>query len=96
MKACETCASRVEIGKHHNQMPVWQRAVGMVLVYLPILTLPFVILSAYTTYWHLRFVGAKNLKTWGDYLPSRASYRYTYENQVTMKPSFKAALSKYK
>jgi len=55
-----------------------------------------VILSAYTTYWHLRFVGAKNIKIWGDYLPGRASYRYTYENQVTMKPSFKAALSKYK
>lgn len=96
MKACESCAARVEIGKNHNNMPVWQRAVGMVLVYLPILTLPFVILSAYMTYYHLLLVGAKNLKKWSDYIPHRASYRYTYENQITMDPSFKWSLSRYK
>jgi hypothetical protein len=95
MKACENC-TRVEIGKNHNQTPVWKRAIGMILVYIPILTLPFVILSAYLTYYHLLFVGAKNLKTWGDYIPDRASYRYNYQNQITMKPSFRGALSKYK
>ncbi|MDD5271618.1 MAG: hypothetical protein PHU14_02750 [Methylovulum sp.] len=95
MKACETC-TRVEIGKNHNQMPVWKRAVGMVLVYLPILTLPFVILSAYKTYYHLLFVGATKLKKWSDFIPDRASHRYTLKNQITMKPSFFGSLSQYK
>ncbi|MDD2722498.1 MAG: hypothetical protein PHH59_00565 [Methylovulum sp.] len=96
MKACESCAVRVEIGKHHDQMPAWKRAVGMVLVYLPILTLPFVILSAYMTYYHLLFVGAKNVKTWSDFIPDRASHRYTLKNQITMKPTFYGSLSQYK
>ncbi len=97
MKACDSCSnSRVQIGKNHNNMPVWKRAVGMILVYLPILTLPFVILSAYMTYYHLRFVGAENLKTWSDYLPNRASYRYSYQTQITMNPSFQPSLSQYK
>jgi hypothetical protein len=62
MKACDSCSSRVEIGKNYKQIPVLQRAIGMVLVYLPILTLPFVFASAYMTYWHLRMVGAKTSK----------------------------------
>jgi len=96
MKACETCSDRVQIGKNHEQRPAWQRAVGMVLVYLPLLTLPFVYISAYLTYYHLRFVGAENLKTYQDFLPDRASYRYTYATQITMTPTFRGALSKYR
>lgn len=95
MKACESC-SRVEIGKNHEDVPFWLRMVGMVLIYIPLLTLPFVILSAYLTYWHLRFVGAKNLKTWKDYIPDRKSYRYTYQTQITMTPTFVGCISKYK
>ena len=41
MKACESCG-RAEIGKNHNKQPVWKRAIGLVFVYLPIFTLPFV------------------------------------------------------
>jgi len=96
MKACETCTHRVEIGKNHNLMPAWQRAIGMILVYLPLFTLPFVILSAYLTYYHLVFVGAKNLKKWQDFIPERSTHRYTYKNQITMTPTFKGALSKYR
>ena len=57
MKACDSCNGRAEIGKNHRQVPVYQRAIGLVLVYLPILTLPFVFLSAYMTYYHLRMIG---------------------------------------
>ncbi|MGZ8190365.1 MAG: hypothetical protein ACXWTS_03950 [Methylococcaceae bacterium] len=96
MKACESCSSRVEIGKHHNNMSVPHRAIGMILVYLPIITLPFVFLSAYMTYYHLRFVGAKNVKTLSDFLPDRASHRYTLKTQITMRPSFQPSLSQYK
>lgn len=87
MKACDTC-ERVEIGKNHKQVPVLQRAVGMVLVYSPILTLPFCFLSAYMTYWHLRLVGGKNIKTLSDFLPDRKSHRYNLKNQITMNGSF--------
>lgn len=95
MKACENC-QRVEIGKNHNNMSIPSRALGMVFVYLPILTLPFVILSAYLTYYHLRLVGGRNIKTWGDFLPDRKSYRYTYKTQITMHPTFKASASQSK
>lgn len=92
MKACETCSDRVVIGSNHDKMSVQSRAVGMLLIYLPILTLPFVIISAYLTYFSLKCVGAQNLKTWADYIPHRASYRYSLENQITMKKSFKLSL----
>ena len=82
MKACESCSSRVEIGKNHKQLPVLQRGIGMVLIYLPLLTFPFVIISAYLTYYHLRMVGAKNIKTWADFIPDRASHRYNLKNQI--------------
>jgi hypothetical protein len=45
MKACDSCSGRAEIGKNHQQVPVLQRAIGLVFVYLPILTLPFVFLA---------------------------------------------------
>ena len=90
MKACDTC-ERVEIGKNHRQVPVLRRAVGMVLVYSPILTLPFCFLSAYMTYWHLRLVGGKNIKTLSDFLPERSSHRYTLKSQITMRGSFKVS-----
>ena len=94
MKACESC--RAEIGKYHRQVPVWRRAIGLVFVYLPILTLPFVFISAYLTYCHLRLIGGKNIKTLSDFLPDRKSFRYTLQNQITMDGSFKASLAQSK
>ena len=87
MKACESCPSRVEIGKNHRSMSLLHRTIGMILVYLPIITLPFVFLSAYMTYYHLVFVGAKNVKTLSDFLPARASHRYNLKTQITMNRS---------
>lgn len=96
MKACESCPSRVEIGKNHNNMSVPRRALGLLFVYLPILTLPFVFASAYMTYFHLWLVGAKHVKKFSDYLPAKESHRYTLKNQITMKPSFGISLSQYR
>jgi hypothetical protein len=96
MKSCETCTHRVEIGRHYKEQPVWIRGIGMVLVYLPIITLPFVFLSAYMTYYHLRMMGAKNIKTLSDFLPNRSSHRYTLKDQITMNASFKGSTSQYK
>jgi hypothetical protein len=96
MKACESCSVRAEIGKHHKQVPVWRRAIGLVFVYLPILTLPFVFISAYLSYYHLRLIGGKNIKTLSDFLPDRASHRYNLKNQITMDASYKLSLSQSK
>lgn len=91
-KACESC-TRVHIGRYHTQQPVWRRAIGLMFVYLPILTWPFVILSAYSTYVHLLMIGAKNVKKYSDFLPKRESHRYEYKNQIVMDGSFKASFA---
>jgi hypothetical protein len=94
-KACESC-NRVNIGAHHKQVPVWRRAIGLVFVYLPILTWPFVILSAYSVYLHLYLIGAKNVKKYADFLPARETHRYELKSQITMDGSFKASLAQSK
>lgn len=96
MKACDTCSNRVEIGKNHRNMSVARRTLGLIFVYLPIVTLPFVFASAYMTYFHLWLVGAKNVKKFSDYLPERASHRYTLKTQPTMEPGFGLSLSQSK
>jgi hypothetical protein len=96
MKACETCSNRVDIGKNYKQVPFAIRNAGMILIYLPILTLPFVFASAYLTYFHLRMSGATNLKKYQDFIPDRASHRYNLKSQITMTPSFQPSVSQSK
>ena len=94
MKACEQCAAdRIEIGANHKQMSILSRTIGIILVYLPIFTLPFVIASAYSTYYSMVFCGAKNLKKWGDFIPAKDSHRYSLKDQITMDGSFKFSFS---
>lgn len=96
MKACETCSGRAEIGKYHKQVPVWRRAIGLVFVYLPIITLPFVFISAYLTYYHLILIGGRNIKPFSAFLPAKDSHRYDLKSQITMDGSFKASLAQSK
>lgn len=96
MKTCESCSHRVDIGKNYKQVSFTVRTAGMALVYLPILTLPFVFISAYLTYYHLRMTGATNLKKYKDFIPERSSYRYTLKNQITMHPTFQPSVSQSK
>ncbi|MGR9045764.1 MAG: hypothetical protein ACU83N_10740 [Gammaproteobacteria bacterium] len=96
MKACESCSARVEIGKNHKRTPVLQRAMGIPLIYLPLLTFPFVIISAYLTYFHLRLMGAKKIKTWSDFIPDSKSHRYNLKTQITMERTFRASMAQSK
>jgi len=96
MKACDSCSRRVEIGKNHRKQNVILRSIGTPLVYLPILIVPFVILSAYICYFHLRLSGGKNIKKWSDFIPDRATHRYDLKSQVTMDPTFKLSASQSK
>ncbi|NOQ36541.1 MAG: hypothetical protein GQ569_11715 [Methylococcaceae bacterium] len=95
MKACESC-SRVEIGKNHKKQSVFIRAIATPLVYVPLLMVPFVVLSAYTCYFHLRLSGGKNIKKWSDFIPDRATHRYELKSQVAMDPTFKLSAAQSK
>jgi hypothetical protein len=89
MKACDSCNTcRVDIGKSYEDYSTLRRFLGILVIYLPLLTFPFVILSAYMTYFHLWVLGAKNLKKWGDFIPDRASHRYNLKNQIVMDAAF--------
>ena len=96
MKACDSCVSnRVAIGKNYKNMPVWVRAIGMIFIYLPIITLPFIFLSAYLSYYHLLMMGAQDVKKLKDFLPERETHRYDLKNQITMDGSFKLSFNGY-
>ena len=82
MKACESCSDRVEIGAYHVKIGNARRSLGLTFVYLPILTLPFVIISACLTYIHLRLMGGRKVKSFFDFLPDRDSHRYTLKTQI--------------
>lgn len=94
MKKCENCGpaapdfGRVCIGEDNKNMSGVKRFFGVWLIYTPILTLPFVILSAYVSYLHLKLMGAKNIKPLRDFLPDRKSFRYKMSNQITMDPGY--------
>ena len=94
MKSCENCdpelekAMRVQIGKHHRKLSFVRQFFGVWLIYLPIITIPFILFSAYLSYWHLRMMGAQNIKPLSEFLPKRKSYRYTMKNQITMRPGY--------
>ncbi len=97
MKACEQCAAdRVRIGENHNNMSVLSRTLGLIFIYLPIFTLPFIILSANLTYYSLILCGARNVKKYREYLPDKSTHRYSLKNQITMDGSFKLSLAQSK
>lgn len=76
--------NRVLIGKNHKQRPLWQNTLGTLLIYLPILlSVPFAIVAVILVKWHLKIMGAENLKTYSDFVPDWISHRYTQKTQIT-------------
>ena len=100
MKACEDssspCCDRVCIGKNHTKVPFFRQIYGVALIYVPILFMPFVVISAYISYLHLKLMGAENIKTWSDFLPDRKSHRYTYKSQIIMRPGYSVSPTQFK
>ncbi len=77
---------RVQIGCNYFKRPVWQRALALPLVYIPILiSVPFIIFAVVVVRLHLKYTGASNLKKYPDFLPEWLSHRYNYSNQATGK-----------
>lgn len=89
-KACESCrADRAIIGRDFHETPVWRRFVGVICIYLPLfVSIPFVIVGALLSYFHLRMLGAKNLKSYSDFVPRWSTHRYrSLRDQVVMTPA---------
>ncbi len=75
---------RVTIGANHKKMSRWQNIFGTILIYLPILVaVPFAVSAVILVRFHLRIMGAENLKTYRDFAPGWHSHRYTRKDQVT-------------
>lgn len=77
-------AARVSIGENYLKVPFYRILFGVPVVYLPIVLFPFVMLSGWLTYLHLRMIGAKNVFTYRDFLPEKNSYRYNFKTQIIM------------
>ena len=91
MKACENCSAggdRVSFREDYEQRSFFTKFLGTALIYLPLLTMPFVLLSAYITYVHLKLVGAKNIRPLSSFLPASGSHRYNLKTQITMEPGY--------
>lgn len=94
MKTCEQCGAnkimqaRVNIGDAYKEKLWVYKLVCVLLIYLPLLVLPMVALSAWITHQRLKLLGAKNLLPYQAFLPDRKTHRYTLKTQVTMEPGF--------
>ena len=74
---------RVIIGANYLQQPMWKKAVGVPLVYFPLITTtPFVLLGVLLVRTHLKYVGAMNIRSYWDFVPAWISHRYRNDNQI--------------
>ncbi len=87
-KACQICKQdRIQIGKTYSEISTLRRIIGVTFIYVPVIFVPFVILIACMTAFSLRILGAKNLKSFSDFVPAQNSHRYTFKNQIVMNPN---------
>ena len=74
---------RVSIGENFKTQTYWKIFIGVPLIYLPIIfTIPFVIICVFLVKSHLRLLGAKNILSYRDFVPSWISHRYNHHNQI--------------
>jgi hypothetical protein len=78
---CEAC-DRIAIGAHYDRISPWRVLVSLPFVYLPVLMMPFILIGGLSVYIHLRLMGASNLKSLREFLPSWDSHRYSYRTQI--------------
>lgn len=91
MKACETC-QRVSIGVPFQNVSDLRAYFGLFFVYVPIVFLPAVIVTALMVYVHLRMMGARDIKPLKDFLPDWKSHRYRYKSQIVYRGGNKMAI----
>lgn len=87
-KTCESCSSdRISIGSTFYELPAWRRYIGAILIYLPLFfSLPFVVIGAIILWSHLTMLGAKNIRSFRDFVPKGSTHRYSkLSDQITFK-----------
>ncbi len=76
---------RVKIGSNFKKQPDWKILMAIPLVYIPIITtIPFVVIGVLLVRIHLKYVGAMDIKSYWDFVPSWVSHRYRYSDQITI------------
>jgi hypothetical protein len=88
-KACEACEAgeRVAIGRNFTRVGLVRSRAGFLLIYLAILGFLPLLLFGMLMYWHLKLIGAENVKSLFDFVPRRASYRYDLKSQIVFDKS---------
>jgi len=61
------------------------RILAVIPIFFPIFLLPFVIISALITWFHLKLIGTENLRSFKSFIPSQDSFRYRYKTQIVPK-----------
>ncbi|MCW8918322.1 MAG: hypothetical protein OQL08_05855 [Gammaproteobacteria bacterium] len=75
---------RVIIARGFSRQPRWKIIIGVPLIYLPLLlTVPFAVITVLLVRTHLNYIGAVNLRSYASFVPSWASHRYRYADQIT-------------
>ena len=73
---------RVRIGENFGPQPLWKVFIGVPLIYLPlIVSVPFVVICVWLVKAHLHLMGAKNIRSYWDFVPHWVSHRYRYRDQ---------------
>ena len=90
MKTCESCR-RVQIGEPFQKVSTPRAFLGTFFIYLPILFVPILIMTALLVYIHLRMMGASDIKPLTNFLPTWKSHRYRYKSQIVYSAGSKAA-----
>ncbi|MGH8553677.1 MAG: hypothetical protein ACRERS_10315 [Methylococcales bacterium] len=82
-KACEICREeRIRLGINFLKLSKFRRNFGTFLIYVPLIFVPFVILTVLLTWASLKLIGAQNLKSFRDFAPDWKSHRYRYKSQI--------------
>ena len=75
---------RITIGSNYLHQPTWKLVLGVPLIYFPLITTtPFVLVGVLLVRAHLKWVGGMNLRSYWEFVPTWASHRYQYSNQIT-------------
>ena len=74
---------RVRIGENFDAQPLWKVFIGVPLIYLPIIfSIPFVVICVFLVKTHLILMGAKNIRSYWEFVPDWVSHRYRYNSQI--------------
>jgi hypothetical protein len=95
MKACDQCTAagrhedRVRVSSTYKEKPLAYKLVCVLLIYLPLLSIPFVIFSGVLIARYLKIAGARDFMSYRSFLPDRQSHRYDLKSQVTMESDYR-------